>query len=129
MAARRAGAGGQGAFVGNLDGRARAQGAQAGAGRRAVGRPSRDGQGGELAGQPAQPLRREAELADPSRTHAPRPLRVARAVVEGARVVAVWVHVSLVLVVAAALVALLDRGPGRAVASAGRSSWPPVPWP
>ena len=68
-----------------------------------AGRPRRE----LVAGQPAQPLRREAELADPSRTHAPPPACGSPARSWRAHgVVAVWVHVSLVLVVAAALVAL-----------------------
>ena len=66
------------------------------------------------------PLRRDAEAGDPSRTHAPPVrLRVGRAAVEGARIVAVWVHVALVLLAAAALMALLDRGAAWAVALGG----------
>ena len=49
-------------------------------------------------GSPPMPLRREADAGDPSRTHTPaRRLRVGRAVVECARILAVWTHVTLVL--------------------------------
>ena len=76
--------------------------------------------GSSWLGSPPMPLRRDAEVGDPSRTHAPPArLRVGRAAVESARIVAVWVHVTLVLVVVAALVALLDRGPGWAVVLGG----------
>ena len=71
-------------------------------------------------GSPPRPLRRDVEATDPSRTHAPpMRLRVARACVETARLAAVWVHVALVLGVAAAMVALLGRGPWWAVALGG----------
>ena len=71
-------------------------------------------------GSPPQPLRRDTGATDPSRTHAPPArLRVARAAVECLRVVAVWVHVALVLVAAAVLLALLEAGPGWAVLLGG----------
>jgi non-ribosomal peptide synthetase-like protein len=68
--------------------------------------------GSSWLGSPPQPLRRDAGAADPSRTHAPPArLRAARAAVECLRVVAVWVHVALVLLAAAVLMALLEAGP------------------
>ena len=76
--------------------------------------------GSSWLGSPPMPLRRDAEVGDRSRTHAPPTrLRVARAAMESARVVAVWVHVTLVLVSAVALLALLDRGPWWAVTLGG----------
>ncbi|GAA4414245.1 non-ribosomal peptide synthetase [Fodinibacter luteus] len=67
--------------------------------------------GSSWLGSPPRPLRREAEAADAARTHAPPTrLRVARAAVEVARVVALWVHVALVVLSAAAFAWLLERG-------------------
>ncbi len=76
--------------------------------------------GSSWLGSPPMPLRREADPVDRSRTHAPPPrLRVARALVESARLVAVWTHVVLVLLAAGALVALLELGPVWAVLLGG----------
>ena len=76
--------------------------------------------GSSWLGSPPMPLRRDAEVRHPSRTHAPPArLRVARVAVESARVIAVWVHVTLVLLCVAAMLALLDRGPAWAVALGG----------
>jgi non-ribosomal peptide synthetase-like protein len=62
-------------------------------------------------GSPPQRLRREPEVADGSRTHSP-PARLhwARAAVESARVVALWVHALLLVGVLALALALVDRG-------------------
>lgn len=55
-------------------------------------------------GSPPRPLRRDGAKGDQSRTyHPPTRLRVARAVVELCRVVPVWVHVALVVLVVAAI--------------------------
>lgn len=64
-------------------------------------------------GSPPAPLRRTADAAtDDHRTfHPPTRLRVARAVVEACRLVAVWVSLALTGSVAVALLALLDVGP------------------
>jgi non-ribosomal peptide synthetase-like protein len=71
-------------------------------------------------GSPPRPLRRDHDDVDTSRTSAPpRRLRVARALVEVCRVVPVWIHAALVVLVAAALTALLDRGPWWAVLLGG----------
>lgn len=62
-------------------------------------------------GSPPTRLRREAEVADLSRTYAPPTrLRVARALVETARVVPVLVHAALCLGVVLALLGLVDLG-------------------
>jgi non-ribosomal peptide synthetase-like protein len=69
--------------------------------------------GSSWLGSPPRPLRRDTESTDSSRTHAPATrLRVARAFVELARIVAVWVHVALVVLSATSLLWLFDRGPG-----------------
>ena len=71
-------------------------------------------------GSPPRPLRREQDDGDAARTHAPpRRLRVGRALVEVCRIVPVWLHVLLVVLVVAALAALLDRGPWWAVLLGG----------
>jgi len=71
-------------------------------------------------GSPPRPLRRERDDSDAARTHAPaRRLRVGRAVVELGRIVPVWLHVLLVVLVAATLAALLDRGAWWAVLLGG----------
>ena len=71
-------------------------------------------------GSPPRPLRREAGEVDAARTHAPpRRLRVARALVEVCRVVPEWAHAVLVVLVASALLALLDQGGWWAVGSGG----------
>ena len=71
-------------------------------------------------GSPPRPLRRERDDVDTARTHAPpRRLRVARALVEVCRVVPIWIHVLLVVLVVATLAALLDRGPWWAVLLGG----------
>ncbi|MGL5819603.1 MAG: amino acid adenylation protein, partial [Phycicoccus sp.] len=76
--------------------------------------------GSSWLGSPPRPLRREADDVDVSRTHAPPArLRVARALVEGCRALAVWVHVALVVLAAGALLALLDLGAGWVVLSGG----------
>ncbi len=71
-------------------------------------------------GSPPQPLRRDGTVVDRSRTvHPPRRLRVARALVEACRIVAVWAHVLLVVVVVAALEALARSSWGMAAAYGG----------
>ena len=71
-------------------------------------------------GSPPRPLRRDHDDTDTARTYAPpRRLKVARALVEVCRVVPVWLHVLLVVLAAAALAALLDRGPVWAVLLGG----------
>jgi len=71
-------------------------------------------------GSPPRPLRRVTDDTDTARTYAPPPrLRVGRALVEVCRVVPVWLHVLLVGLAAAALTALLDRGPVWAVLLGG----------
>ncbi|MGL5862406.1 MAG: Pls/PosA family non-ribosomal peptide synthetase, partial [Phycicoccus sp.] len=76
--------------------------------------------GSSWLGSPPRPLRREADDVDISRTHAPPTrLRVARALVEGCRALAVWVHVALVVLAAGALLALLELGAGWAVLLGG----------
>jgi len=71
-------------------------------------------------GSPPRPLRRERDDGDSTRTHAPpRRLRVGRALVELCRIVPVWLHVLLVVLVVATLTALLDRGPWWAVLLGG----------
>jgi non-ribosomal peptide synthetase-like protein len=71
-------------------------------------------------GSPPRPLRRERDDGDRGRTHAPaRRLRVGRALVEVCRIVPVWLHVLLVVLVVAALTALLDAGAGWAVLLGG----------
>ena len=71
-------------------------------------------------GSPPRPLRRDRDDGDTARTHAPpRRLRVGRALVEVCRIVPVWLHVLLVVLVVAALAALLDRGPWWAVLLGG----------
>ena len=71
-------------------------------------------------GSPPRPLRRDRDDGDAARTHAPpRRLRVGRALVEVCRIVPVWLHVLLVVLVVAALAALLDRGPWWAVLLGG----------
>ena len=71
-------------------------------------------------GSPPRALRRERDEGDASRTHTPPlRLRVARAGVEVCRVVPVWTHVLLVVLVVGALTALLDRGPWWAVLLGG----------
>ncbi|MEO7061710.1 MAG: Pls/PosA family non-ribosomal peptide synthetase, partial [Lapillicoccus sp.] len=55
-------------------------------------------------GSPPRPLRRDGAAVDQSRTyHPPTRLRVARALVEVCRVVPVWVHVALVVLVVAGI--------------------------
>ena len=57
-------------------------------------------------GSPPRPLRRDGSAVDDSRTyHPPRRLRVARALVELCRVVPVWVHAALVVLVVAGVLA------------------------
>ena len=76
--------------------------------------------GSSWLGSPPRPLRRDAEAGDTTRTHAPPTrLRVARALVELARIVAVWVHVALIVLSAAALLALVDAGALWAIALGG----------
>ena len=71
-------------------------------------------------GSPPRPLRREPDDTDTTRTHEPPTrLRVARALVEACRVVPVWIHASLAVLVAAALTWLLAVGPWWAVALGG----------
>jgi len=71
-------------------------------------------------GSPPRPLRRERDDSDAARTHAPaRRLRVGRALVELGRIVPVWLHVLLVVLVVATLAALLDRGAWWAVLLGG----------
>ena len=71
-------------------------------------------------GSPPRALRREPDEGDASRTHTPPlRLRVARGAVELCRVVPVWTHVLLVVLVVGALTALLDRGPWWAVLLGG----------
>jgi len=71
-------------------------------------------------GSPPQPLRRDGTVVDSSRTvHPPRRLRVARALVEACRIVAVWVHVLLVVVVVAVLEALAQASWWAAAAAGG----------
>jgi non-ribosomal peptide synthetase-like protein len=71
-------------------------------------------------GSPPRPLRREADETDTARTHSPPTrLRVARGLVEACRVVPVWVHTAIAVLVVAALLALLERGPWWAVALGG----------
>ena len=80
-------------------------------------------------GSPPRPLRRDRDDSDAARTYAPpRRLRVARALVEVCRIVPVWLHVLLVVLVAAALAALLDRGPlvGRAARRPGAAGRGPA---
>ena len=114
---------GKGAFVGNSG--------MAAPGRRCPRSPSspccppprsaaRRRPGTSWLGSPPRPLRRERDDGDAGRTYAPpRRLRMARALVELCRIVPVWLHVLLVVLVAAALAALLDRGPGGAVLLGG----------
>jgi non-ribosomal peptide synthetase-like protein len=62
-------------------------------------------------GSPPQPLRREPDTGDTSRTHTPPSrLRVARAAVEAGRVVALWVQAALLVVVSALGLALVEMG-------------------
>lgn len=63
-------------------------------------------------GSPPRPLRREAASTDTARTTRPSTsLKVARALVEFGRLVALWLHVALVLLVAAAIVVLWQVSP------------------
>ena len=62
-------------------------------------------------GSPPEPLRRTGAKVDQSRTfRPPRRLRVARAATELCRLVPVWLHAVLAVLVAAALLWLLERG-------------------
>ncbi len=71
-------------------------------------------------GSPPRPLRREASTVDTVRTTAPPlRLRVGRALVESARLLAVWSHVVLVVLTVAGLSALLDHGVWLAVLLGG----------
>jgi non-ribosomal peptide synthetase-like protein len=71
-------------------------------------------------GSPPRPLRREGATVDTARTtRPPRRLRVARALVEAGRLVAVWVHVVLVVLVVAGVVTALRTGPLLAAALSG----------
>ena len=72
-------------------------------------------------GSPPRPLRRERDDArrPPAPTPRPARLRVARALVEVCRIVPVWLHVLLVVLVVATLAALLDRGAWWAVLLGG----------
>ena len=71
-------------------------------------------------GSPPRPLRRETTTVDSARTTAPPlRLRVGRALVESARLLAVWAHVALVVLVVAGLSALLTHGVWLAVLLGG----------
>ena len=83
--------------------------------------PSRKAKvGTSYLGSPPRPLRREANEADSTRTTAPPlRLRVARALIETVRIVAVWMHAALVILVLAALALLAERGIGWAMLAGG----------
>jgi len=71
-------------------------------------------------GSPPEPLRRTGADVDQSRTFRPaRRLRWARALTEVCRLVPVWLHAALAVLVCAALLWLLDRGVGLAVVLSG----------
>ena len=71
-------------------------------------------------GSPPEPLRRTGADVDQSRTFRPaRRLRWARALIELCRLVPVWLHAALAVLVCAALLWLLDRGAGLAVVLSG----------
>ncbi len=71
-------------------------------------------------GSPPEPLRRTGADVDQSRTfHPPRRLRWARALTELCRLVPVWLHAALAILVCAALLWLLDRSAGLAIVLSG----------
>jgi non-ribosomal peptide synthetase-like protein len=71
-------------------------------------------------GSPPEPMRRIGTDVDQSRTFQPaRRLRLARALTELCRLVPVWVHAVLAVLVAAALLWLLGRSAGLAVVLSG----------
>ncbi|CCH68525.1 MAG TPA: amino acid adenylation domain-containing protein [Phycicoccus elongatus] len=76
--------------------------------------------GASYIGSPPRPLRREAAPIDTARTtRPPTRLKVARALVECCRLVALWLHIALVLVVAATLLLLWQASPWLALLLGG----------